>query len=184
MAAEESTNKTEHRQVEAVQDAGSGAQVAAGEFTVYFSPKLEFWEYFGTRAQLEAEGVIPLDTEWPDGAQSCFWDVGRYRYWLRRIRPEGIKGPMSVWTSGNWWSLRCTYGSGMSGAVLYILEKQRALAKALDDFSPAGQRARDALWQRYRAANADKAFQAFKAAILPTIPARKKPGRKPKLDQA
>ena len=68
------------------------------EFTVSIRPHaLDFWEYFGTRAQLEAEGVIPSGMEWPaTGAKEVGWKEGRLKFGLRRIRPEGLKGPMRL----------------------------------------------------------------------------------------
>jgi len=44
---------------------------------------LDFVEYQGTRAQLEAEGIIPPGTQWPEGGALCVVE-----YWQARIHPE------------------------------------------------------------------------------------------------
>lgn len=139
--------------------------------------QLDFWEYEGTRAQLEAENVIPPDTEWPDGALAKCFTVGRFRYRLSRTRPDGVKGPMKMWTCGDWWSLRCELINAPDAITLEILAKKRELDDALYRQSPAGQRALDAHWAQLRRAQEDKAFQAIRANFFPQ---RKKPGRKPK----
>ena len=138
---------------------------------------LDFWEFEGTRAQLEAEGVIPTDVVWPEGDQLYRWESGRSKFWLRRTRPDGIKGPKKVWTSGDWWCVRCDYDYALNGAARAVLQKERELAAVLHRHSPSGQREWEMAWNRYWRAHEDKAFQAFKAIF---VPQRKKPGRKPK----
>jgi hypothetical protein len=136
-----------------------------------------FWEFEGSRAQIEAERVIPPGTEWPEGAGDLYFNVGRFRYWLRRTRPEGMKGPRSAWTSGDWWRLRCDLIEGMDPRYLLVLDKERELADALHYATPAGQREQNVQWNRYWRASEDQAFQAFKAKFLPQ---RKKPSRRSK----
>lgn len=63
-------------------------------------------QWDGSAAQLRAEGLIPENTEWPELRSSCYWQNGGFSYWLRRIRPPGTKGPMSVWLNGDYWMLR------------------------------------------------------------------------------
>jgi hypothetical protein len=139
--------------------------------------KLDFWEFEGTRAQLEAEDVIPPGTEWPEGARDQRWEAGRFRYWLRRCRPDGMKGPMKLWTSGDWWCLRCDLVNGPDHATSSILQKKAELVVALYRQSPAGQLAWQDHWTRYCNARQDKAFQSFKGVFMPE---RRKPGCKPK----
>jgi len=145
------------------------------ELKVYISThSFGFWEYEGTRAQLEAEGVIPPSTEWPQGKQPLFWNQGGLRFWLQRARPEGTKGPMSVWASGDWWRLRCDSPNEFHCADWRIKQKARELAQAIYDQSPQGQREWHERFNRHWAAQKDAAFQAFKNAF---IPQPKKPGR-------
>ncbi|HEX5687378.1 MAG TPA: hypothetical protein VFY73_25460 [Ideonella sp.] len=151
---------------------------AQGALKVRIRPsRLDFWEFEGTRAQIEAENVIPPGTEWPEGTQYKQFEVGRFRYWIRRTRPGDIKGPMTVWTSGDWWRLRCELISSRERAALRILDKERELAEVLYRQTPAGQSEWFAQCNRSLKADRDQAFQAFKATF---IPQRKKPGRKPK----
>ena len=145
------------------------------ELKVYISThSFGFWEYEGTRAQLEAEGVIPPGTQWPQGKQPLFWSQGGLRFWLQRARPEGAKGPMSVWTSGDWWRLRCDTPNDINCADWRIKQKARELAQAIYDQSPQGRREWSERFNHYWAAHSDAAFQAFKATLLPQ---RKQPGR-------
>ena len=139
-----------------------------------YKRSFEFWEYEGTRAQLEAEGVIPPGTEWPQGRQNHFWSHGGLRFWLSRTRPEGTKGPMSVWSTGDWWCLRCDTPYDGNYADWRIKQKARELAQAIYAQTPAGRREWNECFSRYWAAHSDAAFQAFKATLLPQ---RKKLGR-------
>ena len=133
-----------------------------------------FWEYEGTRAQLEAEDVIPPGTQWPLGKQPIFWCQDGLRFWLRRTRPEGTKGPMSVWTSGDWWLLRCDTPDGIRCADWRIKQKARALEQAIYDQSPQGKREWNERFSRYWTAQKDAPFQALLTRLLPQ---RKRPGR-------
>lgn len=156
----------------------STAQPAVREFKVSVSTGFfSYWEYEGTRAQLEAEGVIPPGTAWPQGKDSCCWESGRLTYWLRRIRPEGLKGPMAVWTTGDWWCLRCDDKDAPDFPTRRILHKARDLADEIHRLTPSGKREWEARWNLHWAARQDKAFQAFKSTF---IPARKKPRRSAK----
>lgn len=149
------------------------------EMRVIIRPlRLNFWEYEGTRAQLEAEGVIPADTRWPDGTQAVYWEDGRFSWGLRRKRPEGLKGPMKLWTRGDWWVLRCDLLNGPDLAMRRILDKKRELELVIYQNSPAGIREAYARSERVRDAARDIAFQHFKTLIPCLIPPPR--GRKPK----
>lgn len=134
---------------------------------------LSLWEYQGSRAQLEAEGVIPAKTEWPEGSRTLRWEDGRFRWSLSRTRPEGLKGPKTLWTSGDWWNLRCDLLNGPDPATLRLQEKRRELAEELYRQSTAGQREWNAHWMRYCASFDDMAFQAFKAKIPGLTPPKR-----------
>ena len=146
-------------------------ELKVGIYTASFG----YWEFKGSRAQLEAEGVIPPGTEWPQGKQLLFWNQGRLRFWLARTRPEGVKGPVSVWASGDWWRLRCDIPDDIANPGGWrIQQKARELAQEIHAQTPAGRREWNERFSRYWAAHSDAAFQAFKATLLPQ---RKKPGR-------
>lgn len=49
------------------------------------------WE--GSRAQIEAEGIVLTIPVWPERANSAAWCADGFDYWLRRCRPTGMKGP-------------------------------------------------------------------------------------------
>ncbi|HEX7685221.1 MAG TPA: hypothetical protein VF446_17085 [Trinickia sp.] len=60
-----------------------------GELTIIMLYDYQYSEYWGTRAQLEAEGVIPDDFEWPEGFNSAYWQSGPFDFWLRQnVRRE------------------------------------------------------------------------------------------------
>ncbi len=146
-------------------------ELKVGIYTASFG----YWEFKGSRAQLEAEGVIPPGTEWPQGKRVLYWNQGRLRFWLGRARPDGVKGPMSVWASGDWWFVRCDIPDDIANPGGWrIQQKARELAQEIHAQTPAGRREWNERFSRYWAAHSDAAFQAFKATLLPQ---RKKPGR-------
>lgn len=139
----------------------------------------EWAQFIGSRAQLEAEGLIPEAFEWPRGQADQRWQANGYDYWLRRERPEGHKGPMRSWLELDNWFLRV----GVIGRD-YTWRTRRRLERKTEELRAeyhrhtlAGQLEWTANWHRYWQAREDRAFQAFKSTVLP---ARKKPGRKPK----
>lgn len=138
---------------------------------------MDFAEYQGTRAQLEAEGAIPPGTQWPEGGASVRWETGKLEYILHRTRPEGMKGPKKLWLAGDWWNLRFQLKDRPDHGTRAIQKRVAELADELYRQSAAGQREWSANWNLYWKAREDKAFQAFKSIF---IPERKKPGRKPK----
>lgn len=148
---------------------------AERELTVELNPYgCDFWEYQGTRAQLEAEGVIPAAVEWPaTGVRSVEWQDGRMRFSLRRIRPAWLKGPMRLWVNGDWWALRCDLIGGPDTSQRRLIRMRRDVEREAYRQSPAGQRAWDELWRRFRAAERDSAFQVFKARVPGLTPPRR-----------
>lgn len=136
--------------------------------------ELDFSEYRGSRAQLEAEGIVPAGTEWPEGGRCVKWEQGLLRFSLGRTRPEGMKGPMKVWLEGDYWNLRWERKVQPHWGTVAIRKKKAELAKEVYRQSYEGQRAHQALWDSYWKAHSDKAFQAFKNTF---VPQRKKPGR-------
>lgn len=161
--------------VELARPAATPATTPEHELKINISTRsFSYWEYEGTRARLEAEGVIPPGTEWPQGKKEVCWSSGRLRFRLGRTRAEWVKGPMSVWTSGDWWRLRCDAPSDIICADWRVKQKARELAQAIYDRSPEGQREWHERFNRYWATQKDAAFQAFKVALLPRC---KKPGR-------
>lgn len=144
------------------------------EMVVWMARDHGFWEYHGTRAQLEAEGVIPPSMVWPVGKNGRHWETAGYYWGLRRIRPEGLKGPMKLWINGDWWSVRCE-PTVRTDRALRIADMKRALDHAIFMESPAGKAALRVHWARTDAMREDKAFQRFKAlipALSPVQPRR------------
>lgn len=132
---------------------------------------LTYCRYVGTRMQLEAEGVIPADTKWPDGFSTVSWEANGLRFLLKRERPEGAKGPRRAFLDcDNWW-LRMSV-PGRSVADENIKRMADELARYIHNQSPAGQAEVIRQARLYFAARDDKEFQAFKALIPGLTPKR------------
>ncbi len=163
---------------------GTAAQVSASVITTEDSAELpllviirpyllDFSEYRGSRAQLEAEGIVPAGTEWPEGGRCVKWEQGLLRFSLSRTRPAGMKGPKKLWLEGDYWSLRWKRKVQPDWGTVAIREKVAELAQEVYRQSYEGRRTHQALWDSFWKAHEDKAFQSFKNSI---VPHRKKPG--------
>lgn len=121
-------------------------------------------EIYGTQAQLEEEGLIPEDLQWPAGYDYLRWTSGTFQFWLRRQRPLGAKGPRKLYRDADCWCLRWELKDDASRdrdtAIRVAL-----LQKQLFDLSPQGQRHRAVLFNAHWQATCDARFQAFKASI-------------------
>lgn len=143
---------------------------------------IEIWvgfsvRYEGSRAQLEAEGVIPEGTEWPEGTDRVDWQSGRLDVALRRCRPPGMKGPKKLWTHGDWWCLDIGDSSDTRNPFEREFRlKQKELERLRYLQTSSGRAEMNDQWKRYRAAAHDEQFQAFKA-LIPALAPRSR-GRK------
>lgn len=148
---------------------------------VVCTPCSDIAEYKGTRAALEAEGIIPAGIKWPEGFNDLSWDDGQIRYSLYRERPEGAKGPRKQFLGVDWWVLRFDTFLNESieslGARM-VKRKAKELADIIYSQSAKGQAESWKQWKLYLKAEEDERFQEFKA-LIPCI-TRPKRGRKPK----
>lgn len=126
-------------------------------------------EYQGTRAQLEAEGIIPKDFKWPFRTETGYWQLGKSSFSIGRHRPPGLKGPMKLWTSGDWWRVRWN-PADQNHSADSIRRKTAELAAVIHHNSAAGIAESNAAWARYDTASNDQKFQSFKALILSLVP--------------
>ena len=138
----------------------------------------------GTAAQLQAEGVIPDELEWPRAAADANWEAGGFDYSLCRCRPAGHKGPMSSWLALDNWRIRIgVIGRDYRWGIRRSLERKAEELRA--DYyrhTTAGAREWEANWRRYWQTVEDKRFQKFKALIPGLIPPKR--GRKPRQSAA
>lgn len=125
----------------------------------------DFAEFEGPRALLEAEGLIPKGTDWPQGYADLRWQAGKFYYWLRRCRPPGSKGPRRDFVTVDWFCLRQELTNAPSFEALKIRRKSQELCEAVYRASPKGRAEHSAQWDRYWKAQRDAKFQAFKATI-------------------
>lgn len=118
--------------------------------------------WIGTGAQLQAEGLIPADFEWPNGLAKKYWTAGKFEYQLLRVRPEGHKGPRSSYLEvDNWDYRRGLLNQGFEEARIY--EARVALEKEIWTHTPAAIQH----FGRYWTAHEDKSFQSFKSIFMP-----------------
>lgn len=155
---------------------GGASQVSAsidpsidvGELTILIRPYGNaYCEYIGTRMQIEAEGVIPAGTEWPDGFDRIFWEANGVLFWLRRERPEGAKGPRRDFLFCDHWCLRMQEDN-WNGYSEAAKQKTKELKDLLYSKTPECRAADAEHYRRYYAARDDARFQEFKA-LFPAI---------------
>lgn len=153
------------------------AVTSPDDIVVVLNPcDLDFSEFLGTRAMLEAEGIIPDGTEWPEGYDNLRWESGRFSYWLKRQRPCGAKGPRKQFMDCDWWCVRQELTVRPSFANQQIAAKAKALTEEIYRHSAQGQAEWRKQWDRYWEAERDKSFQAFKALVPALV--RRKRGRR------
>ncbi|MCA8080864.1 hypothetical protein [Burkholderia cepacia] len=146
-----------------------------GELTIEMRPyDMATAVYKGTRMQLEAEGIIPAGTKWPEGFANLYWEAGGIRFWLRRNRPEGAKGPRRAFLNSDYWSLQ-TNVPGLSWQDETIQRKTKELAALIRAQTLEGQKERLGQLNRYKFACNDAKFQAFKALLPALVPAQRNP---------
>lgn len=128
-------------------------------------------EYRGTRAQIEAEIVVPASAKWPAaGFNQISWTSGPVMYLLRRVRPIGAKGPRRDFAQIDLWSLRTVleYSHSIARQVEF---SQAEFQQILEDASPQGRIAAAARRSAADAAREDAGFQSFLAQIPGLKPA-------------
>lgn len=137
----------------------------AGDLRIEFCPTMETAYYTGTRAQLEAEGLIPQPARWPQGRCVAQWERGPLHFSLSRTKPEGATGRAKEWEAADWWTVRVSRSGGHRQTV--VRTKMRELERALHEASHAGEREFYSLWRRSMAARDDARFQSALSAMLP-----------------
>jgi hypothetical protein len=143
-----------------------GASAPPDDLIVSLNPhNLDFAEFLGTRAMLEAEGIIPTGTDWPQGYDDLRWQAGKFDFWLQRERPPGAKGPRKAFADVDWFCLRIELSHQPSNAEREIAKKAQELKDTIYRRSPKGEAEWSAQWDRYWNSTKDKAFQTFKAAL-------------------
>lgn len=143
--------------------AASGIDISSE--IIVCTPYSDIAEYQGTRAALEAEGVIPAGTKWPEGFNTRSWNDDKFSYWLHRERPKGVNGPRKQFLDIDWWMFRCDPLNVKSVNARIVECKAKELADTIYRCSPQGEAAWFAQWDRYQQSTKDVAFQAFKALI-------------------
>ncbi len=134
-------------------------ELTAGELTIVLYPQQhDVWK--GTKAQLEAEGLVPDGFKWPERTERRSFTYRGIECFIERRRLPGTgRGP---WVDvDNWLLWRLCKGRGIHGGP-EIYEKQQALKHELWLHSPEGSRMAERHWR----ACEDAQFQAFKQRAL------------------
>lgn len=120
--------------------------------------------YYGTAEQLVAEGLIPDGFKWPNKARRAAFEMGEFTHFLGRCRPDGIKGPMSIWTEGDYWCLQRSLiaDEGKGGQAAQLYEKSMELAEIIRRNTPEWMREFNRAWE----ARKDAKYQAFRQQLL------------------
>lgn len=136
---------------------------ANADLLVLITPRA-YTRYYGTAAQLVAEGLVPDGFQWPSGDRSVSFEIGLFTHDLARCRPDGIKGPKSVWTSGDYWRLQrgvtAENGKGFYRAQIY--EKSMELQQIIHCNTPEWNQLFCRAWE----AQKDTKYQAFRLQVL------------------
>lgn len=158
----------------------TGTSTPPDDLIVILNPhNLDFAEFIGSRASLEAEGLIPPGTDWPQAYADLRWQAGDFKYWLRRERPAGAKGPRRAFADVDWFSLRQELVHGPTFEQRAIDSKVQEIRDMVYRFSDQGRAEFGAQWNRYWESTKDAAFQTFKATIPGLV--RRKRGRSRKV---
>ena len=149
------------------------------ELIVIINPyRRAFSEFVGSRATLEAEGIIPAGTTWPNEFDYVYWQDEQFDYRLCRQRPDGAKGPRRNFANCDHWCVRWELIHAPSQEERNIMLKAQALRDEIYRQSAQGRAEQSKCWSRYFEAAADKQFQAFKALVPGLV--RPKRGRRSK----
>jgi hypothetical protein len=149
-------------------------QPAVRELDIEIYPRGYDW-WHGTSAQLQAEGLIPADFEWPKRLAHKSWTDDRFEYWLYRERPTGHKGPQSsYWEADNWACRRLLLAHGRDG---FAHARLHEISVSLQHELWAHTSAAREQFKRYWAAHEDQSFQAFKAIFVPQPKKRGRPSK-------
>lgn len=122
--------------------------------------------FTGTRAQIEAEGLLSDAFRWPSGGR-LYWSSGWFEFKLTRERPPGqSKRNPEV----DWWTLQRDCRDCRQLAAQDLQRATDNLADALFALTPEGQAADAASEGLLSSAGADRSFQALLADMVPPTP--------------
>lgn len=145
------------------------ATLAASDLLIQILPRF-CTRYHGTAEQLIAEGLIPEGFKWPTGCARVSYEIGKFSFYMGRCRPDGMKGPMSLWAHGDHWfmqrSLTSEKGKGFHAGSIYT--KKMELADAIYRSTPEWSH----VWHRAYQAKIDDSYMAFRQQLLGAEPRR------------
>lgn len=126
-------------------------------------------EYQGTRAALEAEGVIPTETKWPDtGFDRVHWSDDVIEYTLFRDRPDGATGAKKLFVDVDWWRFGFSPIRQKPYQQVDIEQKKKALEDAIFRQTTEGMHLIQKLFHDYHQSEKDAAYQKFRGCLTST----------------
>lgn len=145
--------------------AAAGTALDISSEVIVWTPYSCISEYQGTRAALEADGMIPCGTEWPaNGFGDVWWRDDMFEYSLRRKRPDGATGPNRLFANVDWWALRVT-PTNRNPRQAAIDRKKKALEDEIFNWSADGMRAISKQIDDFYRAKKDAEFQKFRQLL-------------------
>lgn len=130
---------------------------ACGDLVVHIEVG-RFAEFFGTRRQLEAEGLFPDFLRWQGNQVYATFEVGRMRFAVRRLKERERKAKRLP--VGDAWACRFDGLFGWEAwAAWQIAEKRRDLDQTIYRLSPRGRAEFEVECNKAHAARQDEAFQ-------------------------
>ncbi len=137
--------------------------------------------FVGSRAAIEAEGLIPQNVIWPVGQDSLMWSVGELKFWLYCRPPVGPNALRVLSEFGSaYFRIICSHARDFPD-ITVMKRRMQALnqAEAERANSPAGRQQAAILHGQYSLTLQDAGYQAFRGLFLGLTPPPKR-GRKPK----
>ena len=119
-------------------------------------------EWRGSRARLEASGLIPPDFEWPRRIDYSHWRADGFDFLLRRCRPDGLMDPMQRWMNCDYWFMRRTLPCNPLD-IWFTQEVYRDLGDILSRATRQG----EAMRLDFSKVHADERIEMFDARLVP-----------------
>jgi hypothetical protein len=121
-------------------------------------------DWRGTRAQLQATGLIPSGIEWPSRTGCVRWHADGFCFWLQRYEPDGSIRSTMRRMNEDCWQVRRVKPHPRYNFLAAARERELIDELLVLRFlsTPAG----GALWVKYVKALRDARFQVFKAKVM------------------
>lgn len=148
--------------------ASSTSPILESDLFIKFEPRF-CTRFYGSAAQLVAEGLIPDGFVWPTGSTRVEYAMGEFTFYMGRLRPPGMKGPHSKWAGGDYWFLQRFFVKGEGYQASLIYEKTREIQEIIQRGSAEWNRVWNLAWQ----AKKDASYMEFRQKLIGDLPRRR-----------